>query len=62
MPYTGNGKYNIIDISGNVIMQNNIDKNTNRFTIDVNDVANGTYLLSLEMDGKVSTSKVMILK
>jgi Leucine-rich repeat (LRR) protein len=62
LPYTGNGKYNIIDISGNVIMQNNIDKNTNRFTIDVNDVANGTYLLSLEMDGKVSTSKVMILK
>jgi len=29
---------------------------------DANDVANGTYLLSLDMNGNVSTSKVVIVR
>lgn len=62
LPYTGNGKYYLTDISGKIFKQNNIENNTNNFTINVNDVANGTYLLSLEMNGNVSTSKVVIVR
>jgi uncharacterized repeat protein (TIGR01451 family) len=62
LPYTSNGRYYLTDISGKVILQNKIDNSNNRFNIDVNDIANGTYLLSIEMNGNVSTAKVMIIR
>ncbi|HNZ36565.1 MAG TPA: T9SS type A sorting domain-containing protein, partial [Candidatus Marinimicrobia bacterium] len=60
--YTGNGNYYLTDISGKVIQQNSIENNVNSFNIDVNDIANGTYLLAIEINGNVSTSKVVIVR
>ena len=62
LPYTGNGKWYLTDISGKTIKQNSIENDTTTFNIDVNDVANGTYLLSLEINGNISTSKVVIVR
>ena len=60
LPYEGKGRWYLTDISGKIIMQNNIGNTIHNFEINVNDVANGTYLLSLEMNDIVSTSKVVI--
>lgn len=62
LPYTGNGKWILTDISGKVIKQNIITNNTSIFNVEVNDVSNGTYLMSLEMNGNTSTSKVVIMR
>lgn len=62
LPYDGNGQWQLTDISGKMIQQNNIENNTRSFTIDVNNVVNGTYLLSLEINNIVSTSKVVIVR
>ena len=62
LPYIGNGNWYLTDISGNRIKQNSIENNTDAFDINVADVASGTYLLTLEMNGTVSTSKVVIVR
>jgi hypothetical protein len=62
LPYNGNGNWYLTDISGNRIKQNSIENNTDAFDINVADVASGTYLLTLEMNGTVSTSKVVIVR
>ncbi|MFN8282661.1 MAG: T9SS type A sorting domain-containing protein [Chitinophagales bacterium] len=62
LPYNGTGNWYLTDISGNRIKQNGIENNTDAFDINVADVANGTYLLSLEINGNVSTSKVTIVR
>jgi uncharacterized repeat protein (TIGR01451 family) len=62
LPYEGKGKWLLTDISGKIIKQSNIENNTISFDINVNDVTNGSYLLTLEINGIVSTSKVAILK
>jgi hypothetical protein len=62
LPYEGKGKWLLTDISGKIIKQSNIENNTRSFDINVNDVTNGSYLLTLEINGIVSTSKVAILK
>ncbi len=62
LPYAGNGKWLLIDISGKIIKQSNIEYNTKSFDINVNDIANGTYLLSLEINDLVSSSKIVIVR
>ncbi|MFN8282662.1 MAG: T9SS type A sorting domain-containing protein [Chitinophagales bacterium] len=62
LPYSGTGNWYLTDISGNRIKQSNITNTTDAFDIDVTDVASGTYLLSLEINGNVSTSKVVIVR
>jgi Leucine-rich repeat (LRR) protein len=62
LPFEGNGKWYLMDISGKSIQQNTIENNLRTFDINVNDVSSGTYLLTLEINGIISTSKVAILK
>ncbi|HOZ52999.1 MAG TPA: T9SS type A sorting domain-containing protein, partial [Chitinophagaceae bacterium] len=62
LPYAGNGKWLLTDISGKIIKQSNIENNTISFYINVNEVVNGTYLLSLEINDIVSSSKIVIVR
>jgi len=62
LPFEGNGKWYLMDISGKSIQQNTIENNLRTFDINVNNVSSGTYLLTLEINGIISTSKVAILK
>jgi uncharacterized repeat protein (TIGR01451 family) len=57
LPYEGKGKWLLTDISGKIIKQSNIENNTRSFDINVNDIANGTYLLSLEINDKCQPKK-----
>lgn len=62
LPFDGKGIWHLTDISGRIIQQNTIENNTSSFEINVNDISSGTYLLTLEINGILSTSKVAIVK
>jgi Leucine-rich repeat (LRR) protein len=62
LPYAGNGKWLLIDISGKIIKQSNIENNTKSFDINVNDIESGTYLLSIESNDNLSSSKIVIFR
>ena len=62
LPYAGNGKWLLTDISGKIIKQSNIENNTISFDINVNDIESGTYLLSIESNDNLSSSKIVIFR
>ena len=62
LPYAGNGKWLLIDITGKIIKQSNIENNTISFDINVNDIESGTYLLSIESNDNLSSSKIVIFR
>ncbi|MDB5226441.1 MAG: hypothetical protein JWN78_634 [Bacteroidota bacterium] len=61
LPYAGEGKFILFDMNGKMIMKNNIEA-TSTFQINVSDLPAATYLLSIEVNGVVSSSKVIILR
>jgi hypothetical protein len=62
LPHEGKGRWLLTDISGKIIKQSNIENNSTTFDIDVNDIANGTYFLSVEINDIISSSKMVIVR
>jgi hypothetical protein len=62
LPHEGKGRWLLTDISGKIIKQSNIENNSTSFDINVNDIANGTYFLSVEINDIISSSKMVIVR
>jgi hypothetical protein len=57
-PEMVNGTVVLMDMNGHVLSENSIE-NTNKLTIESSNLNQGTYLLQVNIAGKVNTYKLM---
>ncbi|MGQ0827726.1 MAG: choice-of-anchor B family protein [Bacteroidota bacterium] len=51
--------YNLIDLAGKLIREEKINLSTNTIPIDIKDIAEGMYILKINIDGQLCTKKII---
>ncbi len=61
LPYNGDGNYILSDISGRQLKADNIANNEKLMELNLNDLPSGTYFITIQLGGNVSTAKIVKL-
>ena len=59
LPYSGDGNWILSDISGRQIKAENIANNEKLMELNLNDLPSGTYFITIQLGGNVSTAKII---
>ncbi|MBK9352531.1 MAG: T9SS type A sorting domain-containing protein [Bacteroidetes bacterium] len=59
LPYNGNGNWILSDISGRQFKTDNIANGEKLMELNLNDLPSGTYFITIQLGGNVSTAKVI---
>ena len=59
LPYSGDGNWILSDISGRQLKADNIANNEKLMELNLNDLPSGTYFITIQLGGNVSTAKII---
>ena len=59
MPYIGDGNWILSDISGRQIKTNYIANGEKVMELNLSDLPSGTYFITIQLGGNVSTAKIV---
>jgi hypothetical protein len=61
LPYNGDGNWILSDISGRQLKADNIANNEKLMELNLSDLPSGTYFITIQLGGNVSTAKIVKL-
>ncbi|MBK7506534.1 MAG: T9SS type A sorting domain-containing protein [Bacteroidetes bacterium] len=59
LPYSGDGNWILSDISGRQLKAENIANNEKIMELNLNGLPSGTYFITIQLGGNVSTAKII---